>query len=96
MLIHSEAFGEGDKAWAPWAKAFWAAFRDDLIANRQALESLRANLRDNATRFEDPKDRTHCELLSGLSLLRLQDALAWGRGSGRWGSGDEPRTAGGN
>lgn len=89
--IHSKFFGEEDNEWATWAKAYWAAFRDDLIANERSLEVLRTDLRNNATRLEDPDDRDHCERLSRLSSLRLQDALAWGRGSGRWQPGNEPR-----
>jgi hypothetical protein len=51
----------------PSRPAYWAAIRDDLLANALALRQLRDQL------VEDPE----LERLAGLSDLRLLDILAW-------------------
>jgi hypothetical protein len=54
---------------------YWAAFRDDLVANHEALERYRVQLAEDGTET--------VRLLAKLTRLRLQDIIAWAIASGR-------------
>ena len=54
---------------------YWAAFRDDLVANHDALERYRVQLAED--------DSETVRLMSKLTRLRLQDIIAWAIASGR-------------
>jgi hypothetical protein len=54
---------------------YWAAFRDDLVANHDALESYRAQLAEDNSETVWP--------LAKLTRLCLQDIIAWAIASGQ-------------
>lgn len=48
---------------------YWAAFRDDLVRNRDSLEACRVQLADD--------DDETVRLMARLTCVRLQDIVAW-------------------
>lgn len=61
-------------------RAYWLAFRHDLIYNRAAIHYIRMSLDHLAT---SEGDRAYANDLQGLTDLRLVDMVVWGGGSGR-------------
>ncbi|WP_370323782.1 DUF6308 family protein [Euzebya sp.] len=62
-------------------RAYWMAFREDLVASSDGLAHMKELLRDLPADSEQTV--THVQRLSGLTDLRLLDALVWGRSRGR-------------
>lgn len=61
-------------------RAYWSAFHDDLLSSRPALDGLRENLRQRSGSGRGGPSDPHTNRLSGLTDVRLLDALVWGLG----------------
>lgn len=62
--------------------SYWWVFRQDLIKNDKDLRALRRELKKATPK--DERTRRKCSGLGRVTLLRLQDMVTWGIGTGRF------------
>lgn len=80
-LIRAELGDKRRRTSTANVRAYWHAFRDDVMLADEGLTELRKDLRVRMGRCDDSTQRGHIERVHDLSDVRLLDALAWGLGS---------------